>query len=90
MTSAAVEFLNQIGPIKHISQSSEFDDSSTVYVAATFEFDRFQRHLVSLLERICRMAGQEENGSNVIDTSSLAEEESEWINEVASATLEIK
>lgn len=70
MTAPALDMINLIGPLRK-NKNSAIDEDPT-YDVNPFEYDRFKRHLLGLLERVCRLCVQsssEQKASDPTDDS---------------------
>lgn len=90
MIAPSLEMINYIGPLRK-NKNTALDDNPS-YATTSLDFNRFKRHFISLLERICRLAANQNNGtndeleselmpSNEHDEDKLTDiNESEWTN----------
>lgn len=90
MMATGLNILNYIGPLRK-NKNSAVDDDPTIDMAQ-FDFERFKRHLMGLLERVSRMSfNGDQKVSDIDDTlteeddenaHTAKQEESDWIFDV--------
>lgn len=83
MLCGPLELLSYSGILRKNKGASLKENLS--FNVASFDFDRVRRHLISLLERLCRIAQKGINAVDVEESSNLAptqEEESDWVYDV--------
>lgn len=71
MTAPGLNYLNYVGALRK-NKNATIDEEPSVDVTP-FEFDRFKRHLTSLLERVSRMSTNDHKASGSDDMSSVPE-----------------
>lgn len=67
MTAPALEMMNRVGPLAR-SKNTALTDGGTMD-QEPFNFDRFKRHLNSLIERCCRMVAADSRSNAEIEES---------------------